>query len=112
MRWGRPRRSSANSCRPAGSTFAWRAGTRSSWSCSTRNLPEPSPAEDEGGTARITLRLPESTKSRVEQRADGEGVSTNTWLIRAINRGLEHERHEQQQRRRMVGNRITGMAES
>ncbi len=73
---------------------------------------QPSPAEDEGGTARITLRLPESTKSRVEQRADGEGVSTNTWLIRAINRGLEQERHEQQQRRRMVGNRITGMAES
>jgi hypothetical protein len=73
---------------------------------------EPSPVEDEGGTARITLRLPEGTKARVEQQADGEGVSTNTWLVRAINRGLDQERHQQQQRRRSVGNRITGMAES
>ena len=72
---------------------------------------QPFTAEDERGTARITLRLPESIKARVEQRADGEGVSTNTWLIRAIDRGLEQERH-QQQRRRLEGNRITGVAES
>lgn len=66
-------------------------------------------AEDEGGTARITLRLPESAKTRVEEQADREGVSTNAWLVRAVLRSLERDQH---QRRRRLGNRITGMAES
>ena len=71
---------------------------------------EPIAPEDEGGTARITLRLPESTKTRVERAASGEGISTNSWLVRAVVRGLEQE--QQQQRRRRVGNRITGLAQS
>ena len=71
---------------------------------------EPIAAEDDGGTARITLRLPESTKTRVERAASGEGISTNSWLVRAVARGLEQE--QQQQRRRRVGNRITGLAQS
>lgn len=71
---------------------------------------EPVAAEEEGSTARITLRLPESAKARVEQQADREGVSTNSWLVRAIMRGLEQRQHEQ--RRRRVGNRITGLAQS
>ena len=36
------------------------------------------------GTARITLRLPESLKARVEAAAAGDGVSANTWLVRAL----------------------------
>ena len=71
---------------------------------------EPVVADDDGGTARITLRLPESAKSRVERQADEEGISTNSWLVRAIMRGLEQPSN--QHRRRHVGNRITGMAES
>ena len=71
---------------------------------------EPIAPEDDGGTARITLRLPESTKARVERAANGEGISTNSWLVRAVVRGLEQEQH--QQRRRRVGNRITGLAQS
>lgn len=70
---------------------------------------EPVAAEEERGTARITLRLPESAKTRVEQQADREGISTNSWLVRAVLRGLEQQ---QEQRRRRVGNRITGMAQS
>jgi hypothetical protein len=66
--------------------------------------------EEEGGTARITLRLPESAKARVEQQAHREGISTNSWLVRAVMRGWEQEQH--QQRRRRVGNRITGLAQS
>jgi hypothetical protein len=62
--------------------------------------------EEEGGSARVTLRLPESVKARVEQQANREGVSTNAWLVRAVTRGLD------QQQRRRVGNRITGMARS
>ncbi len=46
--------------------------------------PEPAPAagEDEA-TVRISLRLPETVKNRVEQAAARAGVSINTWLIRA-----------------------------
>jgi hypothetical protein len=71
---------------------------------------EPIAQEDDGGTARITLRLPESTKTRVERAAGGEGISTNSWLVRAVARGLEQE--QQQHRRRRGGNRITGLAKS
>jgi hypothetical protein len=42
-------------------------------------LPEPS-----GDVARITLRLPESLKDTVERTAVAEGVSVNTWLVRAV----------------------------
>jgi hypothetical protein len=37
----------------------------------------------DGATARINLRLPEQLKARVEQIAGREGVSVNTWLVRA-----------------------------
>ena len=67
-------------------------------------------SEDDGGTARITLRLPEGVKTRVEQQATREGISTNSWLVRAVTRGLEQQRQRQRQRR--VGNRITGIAQS
>jgi hypothetical protein len=53
--------------------------------------PEPAsgPDTDEGGTARITLRVAEQLKSRIEDAAAREGFSVNTWLTRAVTRGLE-----------------------
>jgi Arc-like DNA binding domain len=39
--------------------------------------------EDEP-VARITLRLPQSVKTRVDEMASAEGISTNAWLIRAV----------------------------
>ena len=54
--------------------------------------PEPAPAAvpaDDEGTARLTLRLPETLKSRAEQAAAAEGLSVNNWLVRAILRALE-----------------------
>ncbi|WP_433788928.1 hypothetical protein [Actinoplanes sp. CA-252034] len=44
--------------------------------------PPPAPGEDEA-TVRISLRLPEPLKNRIEQAAARSGVSINTWLIRA-----------------------------
>jgi hypothetical protein len=44
--------------------------------------PAPAPGEDEA-TVRISLRLPEHLKTRVEQAAARAGISINTWLIRA-----------------------------
>ena len=43
---------------------------------------------DDEGTARLTLRLPETLKARAEEVAATEGVSVNTWLVRAVQRAL------------------------
>jgi HicB family len=39
---------------------------------------------EEEPVARITLRLPQSVKARVDEMATSEGISTNAWLIRAV----------------------------
>jgi hypothetical protein len=40
--------------------------------------------EEEGGTARITLRLPESVKAKAEEFAARSGHSLNTWLVNVV----------------------------
>jgi hypothetical protein len=47
---------------------------------------------DEAFSARITLRLPESLKQRVESAAAREGASVNTWLVQALQRSVEPRR--------------------
>jgi HicB family len=49
----------------------------------------PTEAPDEANAARITLRLPESLKYRLEAAAAGNGVSVNTWLVHTVGRQLE-----------------------
>lgn len=39
---------------------------------------------DDGGTARITLRLSEALKVRVEEAANRDALSVNAWLVRAV----------------------------
>jgi hypothetical protein len=51
--------------------------------------PAPAEATDEVFSARITLRLPESLKSRLDEAAATNAVSVNTWLVQALNRVLE-----------------------
>ncbi len=53
--------------------------------------PEPplADATDEAFSARITLRLPESLKDRIETAAGASGASVNTWLVQALGRALE-----------------------
>jgi hypothetical protein len=46
-------------------------------------------ADDEGGTSRINLRLPDSLKLRAEGAAEKEGLSVNAWLVRAVAGALE-----------------------
>ena len=48
--------------------------------------PSAPPAEDsdEGGLARITLRIPESVKARAEEKAAQAGDSLNTWLVKVV----------------------------
>jgi len=68
--------------------------------------PAPPPAED-GSTARITLRLPDSLKASLEAAAGSEGVSLNTWIVRALARLLASPPSGGR-----VGNRLTGYGRS
>jgi hypothetical protein len=65
------------------------------------NAMEPAPAEaaDEVFSARITLRLPESLKSRLEAAAATNGVSVNTWLVQALDRVIQPRRSASGSRR-------------
>jgi hypothetical protein len=40
--------------------------------------------EDDGATARITLRLPESVKVKAEELAGRAGSSLNTWIVNVL----------------------------
>ncbi len=77
---------------------------------------EPAPHEtaaDDAGTARVTLRLSEALKTRVEAQAAADGVSVNSWLAHAAIRALESSGSTRGQRSRPgVGQRITGYARS
>jgi len=72
-----------------------------------------SPA-DEAGTARVTLRLSEPLKVKVEAQAAASGLSVNAWLAHAAIRALESLSQAQQtgsQRTRPgSGHRFTGYA--
>ncbi len=46
-------------------------------------------ADDDGGTWRVTLRLPEGLRPKVEAAARREGVSVNAWLVRAAGARVE-----------------------
>lgn len=61
----------------------------------------PAVAADDGLNARITLRLPESLKTELEAAAAREGVSLNTWLVRALARSTAPPA-------RRSGNRLIG----
>ncbi|GGU99665.1 hypothetical protein GCM10010182_15870 [Actinomadura cremea] len=45
--------------------------------------------DEGGGTSRITLRLPEQLKPRIEEAAGRMGLSVNAWLVRAVTAALE-----------------------
>jgi hypothetical protein len=43
---------------------------------------------DDGGTWRVTLRLPENLRTGVDAAARGAGLSVNAWLVRAVGGAL------------------------
>jgi hypothetical protein len=60
-------------------------------------LPDPEPGEaadgpladgDDEPLARITLRLPQSVKLKVDELAAADGISTNAWLVAALTDAL------------------------
>lgn len=58
---------------------------------------------EEAFGARITLRLPESLKSRLDAAAAAGGVSVNTWLVQTLSRALEPRPSTGGARRRLTG---------
>lgn len=69
---------------------------------------------DDAGQARVTLRLSEGMKSRVESAATAAGLSVNAWLVRAVSTALSQPPRGSggAGRRRGVGQRFTGYARS
>ncbi|MQA80860.1 MAG: hypothetical protein GEV10_20655 [Streptosporangiales bacterium] len=57
----------------------------------TMGVRPPAPEADEGGTSRVTLRLPEHLKPMIEDAAGREGLSVNAWLVRAVAGALDYE---------------------
>jgi hypothetical protein len=84
------------------------------------------PPVDGGDLARITLRLPEPVKEQLERAASAEGISVNSWLVRAIVAALQRDRSAPggvpggvpggatpgAARNRSSGRRITGYAQA
>jgi hypothetical protein len=72
--------------------------------------------DDDGGTWRVTLRLPEGLREAVEAAARRDGASLNSWLVRAAarasrgaGRGARHGAGKSDGRSaRATGHRVTG----
>lgn len=60
----------------------------------TDQEPEPAwtPSDGDEEQVRVTLRLPASVKAQVDERADADGVSTNTWLLQLVLKELGRRR--------------------
>ena len=71
--------------------------------------PAPPPGE-EGLSARISLRLPDSLKTSIEAAAGRDGVSVNTWIVKALARGLSSAVSGGSSSR--IGSRLTGYGQS
>jgi uncharacterized protein (DUF1778 family) len=69
-------------------------------------------AEGEGAISRINLRLPESLKAQIERAAGSEGLSVNSWLVRAAAAALERADSVRRRERRVSygAQRYTGWA--
>jgi hypothetical protein len=72
--------------------------------------PAAAPVADDASTSRTTLRLPDQLKVQVEQAAARDGVSVNTWLVRAIAAAVEPAPTRPTETRPADGdaNRVTG----
>ena len=65
---------------------------------------------DDVSTSRTTLRLPDAIKVRVDEAAAIDGVSVNTWLVRAIAAALQPKQRRSAQRTLRTGDNFAGWA--
>lgn len=65
---------------------------------------------DDASTSRTTLRLPDALKARVDEAAAADGMSVNTWLVRAIAAALQPKQRRSTQRTLRTGDNFAGWA--
>jgi HicB family len=64
--------------------------------------------DDEGGTSRLNLRLPEGLKAKIEAAARREGLSLNAWLVRAAAAAVEGTQPQMSRRSPGGSQKFTG----
>ena len=65
---------------------------------------------DDASTSRTTLRLPDALKVRVDEAATADGLSVNTWLVRAVAAALQPKQRRTTQRTLRTGDNFAGWA--
>jgi len=65
---------------------------------------------DDASTSRTTLRLPDALKARVDEAAAADGLSVNTWLVRAIAAAVQPRQRRFPQRTLRTGDNFAGWA--
>jgi predicted transcriptional regulator len=65
---------------------------------------------DDASTSRTTLRLPDALKVRVDEAAAADGLSVNTWLVRAVAAALQPKQRRSTQRTLRTGDNFAGWA--
>jgi predicted transcriptional regulator len=65
---------------------------------------------DDASTSRTTLRLPDALKVRVDEAAAADGLSVNTWLVRAIAAAVQPKQRRSAQRTLRTGDNFAGWA--
>ena len=65
---------------------------------------------DDASTSRTTLRLPDALKARVDEAAAADGLSVNTWLVRAVAAALQPKQRRSTQRTLRTGDNFAGWA--
>lgn len=65
---------------------------------------------DDASTSRTTLRLPDALKARVDEAAAAEGLSVNSWLVRAVAAALQPKQRRSAQRTLRTGDNFAGWA--
>lgn len=74
------------------------------------DLPAASVDLDDASTSRTTLRLPDTLKVKVDEAAAADGLSVNTWLVRAVAAALAPKQRRSAQRSLRTGDNFAGWA--
>jgi hypothetical protein len=78
---------------------------------SVENETEDAPATvdlDDASTSRTTLRLPDALKTQVDEAAAADGLSVNSWLVRAVASALQPKQRRAAQRTLRTGDSFAG----
>lgn len=74
------------------------------------DVPAASVDLEDASTSRTTLRLPDALKARVDDAAAADGMSVNTWLVRAVAAALQPKQRRSAQRTLRTGDNFAGWA--